>query len=66
MSGVKLLSRYFLDHRGDPRQSPQFRSKAMFARTLPQSLKCVRLTLWDEGRQRLVSFREMRQRQPAA
>jgi omega-6 fatty acid desaturase (delta-12 desaturase) len=29
--------------------------------TLFQSLKCVRLVLWDEGRQRLISFREMRQ-----
>jgi acyl-lipid omega-6 desaturase (Delta-12 desaturase) len=28
--------------------------------TLLQSLECVRLVLWDEGRQRLVSFREMR------
>jgi len=34
--------------------------------TLPQSLKCVRLVLWDEGRQRLVSFREMRMRQRQA
>jgi acyl-lipid omega-6 desaturase (Delta-12 desaturase) len=28
--------------------------------TLVQSLRCVRLVLWDEGRKRLVSFREMR------
>ncbi|MEJ0097611.1 MAG: fatty acid desaturase [Bauldia sp.] len=28
--------------------------------TLLQSLGCVRLVLWDEGRKRLVSFREMR------
>ena len=28
--------------------------------TLLQSFKCVRLVLWDENRQRLVSFREMR------
>ena len=28
--------------------------------TLLESLKCVRLVLWDEGRQRLVSFREVR------
>jgi omega-6 fatty acid desaturase (delta-12 desaturase) len=28
--------------------------------TLLQSIRCVRLVLWDEGRQRLVSFREMR------
>jgi omega-6 fatty acid desaturase (delta-12 desaturase) len=34
--------------------------------TLTQSLKCVRLALWDEGRQRLVSFREMRQRHAGA
>jgi omega-6 fatty acid desaturase (delta-12 desaturase) len=26
--------------------------------TLLQSLRSVRLVLWDEGRQRLVSFRE--------
>jgi omega-6 fatty acid desaturase (delta-12 desaturase) len=30
--------------------------------TLAQSFKCVRLVLWDEGQQRLVSFREMRRR----
>jgi omega-6 fatty acid desaturase (delta-12 desaturase) len=30
--------------------------------TLAQSFKCVRLVLWDEGQQRLISFREMRQR----
>ena len=29
--------------------------------TLLQSLACVRLVLWDEDRQRLVSFREARQ-----
>ena len=28
--------------------------------TLLQSINCVRLVLWDEGRQRLVSFEEMR------
>jgi omega-6 fatty acid desaturase (delta-12 desaturase) len=28
--------------------------------TLLQSIRCVRLVLWDEGRRRLVSFREMR------
>ena len=28
--------------------------------TLVQSFRCVRLTLWDEHRKRLVSFREMR------
>jgi acyl-lipid omega-6 desaturase (Delta-12 desaturase) len=30
--------------------------------TFLQSLGCVRLTLWDEDRQRLVSFREMRRK----
>jgi omega-6 fatty acid desaturase (delta-12 desaturase) len=29
--------------------------------TLCQSLRCVRLVLWDEDQQRLISFREMRQ-----
>jgi omega-6 fatty acid desaturase (delta-12 desaturase) len=28
--------------------------------TLWDSIKCVRLTLWDEAQQKLVSFREMR------
>lgn len=28
--------------------------------TLLQSLACVRLVLWDEGRRRLISFRELR------
>ena len=28
--------------------------------TLLQSLGCVRLVLWDEGRRRLISFRELR------
>jgi omega-6 fatty acid desaturase (delta-12 desaturase) len=28
--------------------------------TLFQSLRCVRMVLWDERRQRLISFREMR------
>jgi fatty acid desaturase len=28
--------------------------------TLFQSLRCVRLVLWDEGQQRLISFREVR------
>ena len=31
--------------------------------TLPQSLKCVRLALWDENRQRLVSFSDIDNRQ---
>jgi len=30
--------------------------------TLIQSLRCVRLVLWDEGRRRLISFREMTRR----
>jgi acyl-lipid omega-6 desaturase (Delta-12 desaturase) len=30
--------------------------------TLVESFRCVRLVLWDEGQQRLVSFREVRQR----
>jgi omega-6 fatty acid desaturase (delta-12 desaturase) len=29
--------------------------------TLVESFRCVRLTLWDERRKRLISFREMRQ-----
>jgi omega-6 fatty acid desaturase (delta-12 desaturase) len=28
--------------------------------TLPQSLRCVRLVLWDEAQRRLVSFRDVR------
>ena len=34
--------------------------------TLVQSFRCVRLVLWDEGQQRLVSFREVRQRHALA
>ena len=30
--------------------------------TLVESFRCVRLALWDEGQQQLVSFREVRQR----
>ncbi len=30
--------------------------------TLLQSFRCVRLVLWDEGQQRLVSFRDVRER----
>jgi omega-6 fatty acid desaturase (delta-12 desaturase) len=30
--------------------------------TLVQSLRCVRLVLWDEGRRRLISFKEMAHR----
>ena len=29
--------------------------------TLWDSIKCVRLVLWDESRNKLISFREMRQ-----
>jgi omega-6 fatty acid desaturase (delta-12 desaturase) len=32
--------------------------------TLRESLGCVRLALWDEARQRLISFRELRRSQP--
>jgi acyl-lipid omega-6 desaturase (Delta-12 desaturase) len=31
--------------------------------TLLDSLRCIRLVLWDETRQRLVSFRDMRRRE---
>ncbi len=34
--------------------------------TLWQSIKCVRLVLWDESRKKLISFREMRRMQGAA
>ena len=34
--------------------------------TLVQSFRCVRLVLWDEREQRLVSFREVRQRHALA
>jgi omega-6 fatty acid desaturase (delta-12 desaturase) len=33
--------------------------------TLWQSFGCVRLTLWDEGRKRLISFRDLRRSQAA-
>jgi len=33
--------------------------------TLVQSLKCVRLVLWDEENRRLVSFKELRRRGPS-
>jgi acyl-lipid omega-6 desaturase (Delta-12 desaturase) len=33
--------------------------------TLLQSLKCVRLALWDEDQKRLVSFRELRRQYPS-
>ncbi len=35
---------------------------AMGRLTLGQSLQCVRLVLWDEGRRRLISFRELASR----
>jgi omega-6 fatty acid desaturase (delta-12 desaturase) len=42
------------------RDHPDLRS---FGRlTLLESFKCVRLSLWDENSERLVSFRELRQR----
>lgn len=34
--------------------------------SLVESFRCVRLVLWDEGQQRLVSFREVRQRHALA
>jgi omega-6 fatty acid desaturase (delta-12 desaturase) len=34
--------------------------------TLRQSLQCVRLALWDEGSQRLISFRQLRSAQAIA
>lgn len=40
------------------RDFPQLREVGRL--TLPQSLKCVALTLWDENSQRLISFREFR------
>jgi omega-6 fatty acid desaturase (delta-12 desaturase) len=42
------------------RDYPEVRSIGRL--TLTQSFGCVRLVLWDEGEQRLVSFREVRQR----
>jgi omega-6 fatty acid desaturase (delta-12 desaturase) len=38
------------------REYPELRQMSRL--TLPESLKCVRFALWDEGRRRLVSFRE--------
>jgi len=40
------------------RDHPELRAVGRL--TLLQSLACVRLVLWDEGRRRLVSFRELR------
>lgn len=40
--------------------------KAIGRLTLLQSLRCVRLTLWDETAKRLISFRQMRSLEAAA
>ena len=40
------------------RDHPELRAVGRL--TLLQSLTCVRLVLWDEGRRRLISFRELR------
>jgi omega-6 fatty acid desaturase (delta-12 desaturase) len=40
------------------RDHPEMRSLSRL--TLRDSLACVRLTLWDEGQRRLVSFRQAR------
>ena len=40
------------------RDHPELREVSLV--TLLQSFTCVRLALWDEGRGRLISFREMR------
>jgi omega-6 fatty acid desaturase (delta-12 desaturase) len=45
------LQRVLKDH-------PELRAVSRL--TLWQSLRCVRLVLWDEGRKRLISFRELR------
>jgi acyl-lipid omega-6 desaturase (Delta-12 desaturase) len=42
------------------RDNPNLRSMGRL--TLLESFRCVRLVLWDEGRGRLVSFREVRAR----
>ena len=39
------------------REHPELRFVSRL--TLLQSFQCVRLALWDEGRRRLVSFREI-------
>jgi omega-6 fatty acid desaturase (delta-12 desaturase) len=31
--------------------------------TLPESFRCIRLTLWDEAQRRLVSFRDIQNQQ---
>ncbi len=38
------------------RDHPQLKNVSRL--TLPESLRCVRLVLWDEAQQRLISFRE--------
>jgi omega-6 fatty acid desaturase (delta-12 desaturase) len=40
------------------KEHPELRSVSRL--TVWQSLRCVRLVLWDEGRKRLISFRELR------
>jgi len=40
------------------RDHPELRNVSRL--TIVQSLRCVRLVLWDEARRRLISFREMR------
>src|SRR6202521_2691107 len=40
------------------RDHPELRGMGRL--TLWQSLRCVRLVLWDEGRKRLISFRDLR------
>ena len=42
------------------RDFPELRNVSRL--TLVEGFRCVRLALWDEGQQRLISFREMRQR----
>jgi hypothetical protein len=41
------------------RDHPELRNVSRL--TLVESFRCVQLVLWDEGQQRLVSFRDMRQ-----
>ena len=42
---------------------PEFGEKGRL--TFWQSLKCVRLTLWDEAAKRLITFRDFSRMQPA-
>ena len=46
------------------REHPELRDIGRL--TLWQSIKCVRLVLWDESRKKLISFREMRGMQATA